>query len=81
MGVAGSFPRLMWVDGEAGTDPHTQRDGSGGGTALARLKGRAPLPRNMSLNWFMPAPVKRREGSFVGTSESEGWRVHPLSSK
>ena len=30
---------------------------------------------NMSLNWFIPAPVNSRVGSLAGTSESDG---HPL---
>ena len=38
----------------------------------ARVNGNVPLPRNMSLNWFMPAPVKSSVGSFSGTSEALG---------
>jgi len=36
---------------------------------------------NTSLNWFMPALVKRSVGSFCGTSEELATRWCPRSSK
>src|SRR5690606_11798477 len=41
----------------------------------ARLYGRLPVPRKTSLNWFIPAFVKSRVGSFFGTRES----LRPIS--
>jgi hypothetical protein len=48
---------------------------------VARVKGRCPLPRNMALNWFIPAPVNSSVGSFWGTRLSLGYRVWPRASK
>src|ERR1700731_4674217 len=39
------------------------------------------MPRNTSLNWFIPALVKSRVGSLVGTSELERTTRWPRSSK
>ena len=39
------------------------------------------VPRKMGLNWFMPALVKRRVGSFRGTTLLLGTAVCPLVSK
>src|SRR3972149_4014186 len=40
-----------------------------------------PFPKNMSLNWFIPAPVNKRVGSSSGTSESLGNIECPFFSK
>lgn len=34
------------------------------------------VPRNIGLNWFMPAFVKSRVGSLCGTTEDEGTIGH-----
>lgn len=34
------------------------------------------VPRNIGLNWFIPAFVNRRVGSLWGTTEDEGTREH-----
>jgi len=39
------------------------------------------LPRNISLNWFIPALVNIRVGSFLSTIGAEGTSVCPLFSK
>ena len=41
------------------------------GLDVARFKSFGPLPRNASLNWFMPAPVNNSDASPSGTSESD----------
>src|SRR5512142_3302724 len=48
---------------------------------VARLYGRVSLPRNTSLNWFMPALVKSSVGSSTGTSDEEGTMRCPWRSK
>jgi hypothetical protein len=48
---------------------------------VARLYGRDSLPRKTSLNWFIPALVKRSVGSSPGTSEALGTMVWPFCSK
>ena len=50
-------------------------------TVDARRKGCVPFPRNMSLNWFMPAPVNSSVGSFAGTSDALGYAVCPFDAK
>src|SRR5258707_10335182 len=47
----------------------------------ARLYGRVPMPRNTSLNWFMPALVNSSVGSSCGTSGELGTMRCPLRSK
>ena len=47
---------------------------------VMRFHGSVPLPRNMSLNWFMPAPVNSSVGSLAGTSESEAITLWPCCS-
>src|SRR6476661_5160886 len=39
------------------------------------------MPRNTSLNWFMPALVKSSVGSLAGASDDECTRLCPLLSK
>src|SRR5690349_12134139 len=39
------------------------------------------MPRNTSLNWFIPAFVKSNVGSLAGTSDDECTRLWPLLSK
>src|SRR5438445_6093591 len=43
----------------------------------ARLYGRVPVPRNTSLNWFMPALVNISVGSSSGTTLDDGTNVWP----
>src|SRR5437899_8902071 len=43
----------------------------------ARLYGRVPVPRNTSLNWFMPALVNISVGSSSGTTLDDGANVWP----
>src|SRR4051794_17083221 len=43
----------------------------------ARLNGRVPVPRNTSLNWFMPALVNSSVGSSSGTTLDDGTKVWP----
>src|SRR5712691_5553106 len=38
----------------------------------ARRYGRLPVPRNTSLNWFMPALVNSSVGSSCGTTLEDG---------
>src|SRR5450755_839695 len=45
--------------------------------STARLKGRVPVPRNTSLNWFMPALVNSNVGSSRGTTLDDGTAVWP----
>src|SRR5205823_4789362 len=45
--------------------------------STARLYGRDPVPRNTSLNWFMPAFVKSSVGSSSGTTGDDGTAVWP----
>src|SRR5262249_41580288 len=45
--------------------------------STARLYGRVPVPRNTSLNWFMPALVNSSVGSSSGTTLDDGTRVWP----
>src|SRR4051794_34027183 len=39
------------------------------------------MPRNVSLNWFMPALVNSSVGSLCRTSDEEWTRLCPLDSK
>src|SRR6202021_1191417 len=48
---------------------------------VALLYSRFSRPRKTSLNWFMPALVKRSVGSPWGTSEELRTRRWPLLSK
>src|SRR5436189_5033533 len=48
---------------------------------VARLYGRFSWPRKTSLNWFIPAFVKRSVGSSAGTSDDDGTRRCPRASK
>src|SRR4051794_34861830 len=43
----------------------------------ARENGRLPVPRNTSLNWFMPAFVNKSVGSSCGTTGDDGTNVCP----
>src|SRR5262245_23577199 len=45
--------------------------------STARLYGRVPVPRNTSLNWFMPALVNSSVGSSQGTTLDDGTAVWP----
>src|SRR5438552_5718264 len=45
--------------------------------STARLYGRVPVPRNTSLNWFMPALVNSSVGSSCGTTGDDGTNVWP----
>src|ERR1700730_4906054 len=45
--------------------------------STARLYGRVPVPRNTSLNWFMPALVNSSVGSSSGTTLLDGTAVWP----
>src|SRR5688572_13032837 len=47
----------------------------------ARVYGRFSRPRKTSLNWFIPALVKRRVGSSCGTSGELGTTRWPCRSK
>jgi hypothetical protein len=54
--------------------------------ALLRVRGAdilppCPVPRNTSLNWFMPAFVKRSVGSPCGITGAPGTIRCPLSLK
>ena len=40
--------------------------------STALVYGREPVPRNTSLNWFIPAFVKSRVGSSCGNTGAEG---------
>src|SRR6478609_2988423 len=44
---------------------------------VALRYGRVSLPRNVSLNWFIPAFVNSSVGSSPGTSEELGTMVCP----
>src|SRR5262249_28694267 len=46
----------------------------------ARLYGLLPVPRNTSLNWFMPALVNKSVGSSSGTTLDDGTNVCPCFS-
>src|SRR5215475_6673898 len=48
---------------------------------VARVYSRRSLPRNTSLNWFIPALVKSNVGSPCGTSDELRKRLCPLPSK
>src|SRR5215510_15152414 len=48
---------------------------------VARVYSRVSFPRNVSLNWFMPALVKRSVGSSCGTSGELGTMRWPFFSK
>src|SRR4029078_213284 len=43
----------------------------------ARLYGSVPVPRNTSLNWFIPALVNSSVGSSCGTTGELGTKVWP----
>src|SRR5438552_16615676 len=45
--------------------------------STARLYGRVPVPRNTSLNWFIPALVNSSVGSSSGTTLDDGTAVWP----
>src|SRR5687767_10845297 len=47
----------------------------------ARVYSRRSLPRNTSLNWFMPAFVNNNDGSSCGTSDELGTTRWPFCSK
>jgi hypothetical protein len=47
----------------------------------ARVYARFSRPRNTSLNWFMPAFVKRSVGSSPGTSGELGTTAWPWRRK
>jgi hypothetical protein len=48
---------------------------------VARRYGRCSFPRKTSLNWFIPAFVKRSVGSSDGTSDELGTMACPFFSK
>jgi hypothetical protein len=48
---------------------------------VARVYSRFSRPRNVSLNWFMPAFVKSSVGSSPGTSGELGTTRWPFVSK
>src|SRR5262249_6351735 len=45
--------------------------------STARRYGRVPVPRNTSLNWFMPALANSSVGSSRGTTGLDGTIVWP----
>jgi len=47
----------------------------------ARCQGALSLPRKMSLNWFMPALVNIRVGSFLTTIGADGTMAWPFDAK
>ena len=49
--------------------------------SVARFIAELRLPRKMSLNWFMPALVNIRVGSFFTTIGADGTTVCPLEAK
>ena len=42
---------------------------------LAMGEAGSTCPKNIGLNWFIPALVKRSVGSFKGAQADEGWKV------
>ena len=48
---------------------------------VAREYGRRSVPRNTSLNWFIPALVNSSVGSSPGTTGLDGTTVWPFDSK
>jgi hypothetical protein len=53
----------------AGADALLAVDGAG-------VVGASPVPRNTSLNWFMPALVNSSVGSSCGTTGEDGTKDH-----